>query len=92
MEDTRGYYYLKTDKMPETRFEGLLGERLAYLHPLAIISEIILPAIDQIIEDFEDALSLFDQRYDKEQIRHHMNLIKFWKGIKKQIEQATGGL
>lgn len=60
-----------------------INEHLANLHPHEIIEGIIKPAIEQVIDDFEDSLNLCDT---KEQKDITQKLISFWKGIRKRIE------
>lgn len=65
-----------------------VNEHLANLHPHEIIVGIIKPAVEQVISDFEDAITVLDEKAEQEQIKMHRNLIIFWKGVQRKIKLA----
>jgi len=68
------------------QWQDEISDCLANLHPVQITEGIVKPAIDQLIEDYEDSLKLYDED-EKDQIEMTKHLIAFWRGIKKQVEK-----
>lgn len=61
-----------------------VSEILANLHPHEIEEGIIKPAINQVIEDYDDSLSLYTK--DEGRLKRMTeNLIMKWETIKKMI-------
>ena len=75
--------------MKEKNWRKDISEHLANLHCVQIIEGIIKPSVEQVIDDLEDSLTLFDETDDGVQIKLTNNLIKFWKSIKKQIKEEA---
>lgn len=71
----------------ETWKEQIL-KHLANLHPTQITEGVIKPAIDQIIDDYEDSLNYFEEG-EEEQIKLHKQLIKFWKDTRRKITKEA---
>jgi hypothetical protein len=59
---------------------------LANIHPVEIESGVIVPAIQQIIADYQEYI-FNTETWDKENIDRHMELINKWQTILKMVEE-----
>jgi hypothetical protein len=68
-------------------WQAEIREHLANLHPTQIIEEVIKSAVQQVIEDYMDALILYERNNEREQFELHRKLIEFWEDIQKRINK-----
>ena len=69
-----------------TNFEEELMEFLANNHLSIIQTDIIIPSINQIIDDLEDYLFMVRNDDDEEEIKINKDELEKWKKIKEMIK------